>query len=85
MRFAFSCAIVIGLSVVVFLIMQLLFSGSHCFDCGARYGFPLSYMQEGTYATTGHVLWMGFIGDFAIAATVSLTAMWVWRRKDRSK
>jgi hypothetical protein len=55
MRFMFRCAIAIGLSVVVFEITQLL-GGAHCYDCGASYGFPLSYMQEGTYASHGHVL-----------------------------
>jgi hypothetical protein len=75
--FVFRCVIVSGLSVVVFLVVQLLFGGSHCFDCGARYGFPLSYMQDGTYATHGHVLWIGFLGNFAIAVSVSAFALWV--------
>jgi prepilin signal peptidase PulO-like enzyme (type II secretory pathway) len=83
-RFVFRCAIVSGLSVVVFLFMQL-FDGSHCLDCGAKYGFPLSYMQDGTYATHGHVLWMGFLGDFAIAGSVSAFALWVWPSKKVSK
>jgi hypothetical protein len=81
MRFLFRCAVLFGISVVVFLIMQLLFGRSHCFDCGARYGFPFSYMYEGTYSTHGHVIWIGFLGDFAIAITVSLFAIWVWRQK----
>ena len=85
MGFVFRCAIVIGLSVVVFLVMQVLFGGSHCFDCGARYGFPIAYMQDGTYATHGHVLWMGFVADFAIAVSVSTFAMWVWHTKKVSK
>jgi len=85
MRFMLRCATVAGLSIVVFLIMQLLFDGSHCFDCGARHGFPLSYMQHGTYGTHGHVLWMGFLVDFAIAISVSTFAMLVWPRKKVSK
>jgi hypothetical protein len=85
MRFIFRCATVIGLSVVVFLIMQLLFDGFHCFDCGARYGFPLSYMQDGTYGAHGYVLWMGFLGDFAIALSVSTFAVWVSHKKKVSK
>jgi hypothetical protein len=85
MRFVSRCAIVIGLSVVVFLLMQLLGDGSHCFDCGARHGFPLSYMQDGTYATHGHVLWMGFLGDFAIAVSVGTFTVWFCRSRKVSK
>ena len=85
MRVMSKFAIVIGLSVVVFLLMQLLFDGSHCFDCGARYGFPLSYMQDGTYSTHGHVLWMGFLGDLAVAVSVSTLTVWFWRRRKVSK
>ncbi len=33
-------AIAITLSAVVFAFMQLLVSDVHCFDCGARVGFP---------------------------------------------
>jgi hypothetical protein len=84
MRFMFRCAIAIGLSVVVFEITQLL-GGAHCYDCGARYGFPLSYMQDGTYASHGHILWIGFLVDFAIAASVSTIAMWAWHSKKFSK
>ena len=74
-----------ALSIVVFEITQLLFGGAHCYDCGARYGFPLSYMQDGTYASHGQVLWIGFLGDFTIAASVSTIAMWVWHSKKFSK
>jgi len=84
MRFILRCAIVIGLTVMAFVVMQL-FGGSHCLDCGARVGFPLSYMQDGTYATHGHVLWMGFLGDFAIAVSVSAFAVWVWNRRKVSR
>jgi|HubBroStandDraft_4_1064222.scaffolds.fasta_scaffold269875_2 hypothetical protein len=84
-HFVFRCAIVIGLSVVVFLGMQFLFGRLHCFDCGARYGFPLSYMQDGTYATHGRVLWMGLLGDFAVAVSVSTAALWAWHSKKVSK
>ena len=66
-------------------IRQLLFGSAHCYDCGARYGFPLSYMQDGTYASHGQVLWIGFLVDFAIAASVSTIAMWVWHSKKFSK
>jgi hypothetical protein len=78
MRFMSRCAIIIGLSVGVFLLMQLLFDGSHCLDCGARYGFPLSYMQDGTYATRGCILWIGFLGDLVIAVSVSALTVWFW-------
>jgi len=85
MRFMFRSPITIGLIIVVFEITQLLFGGAHCYDCGARYGFPLSYMQDGTYASHGQVLWIGFLVDFAIAASVSTIAMWVWHSKKFSK
>jgi len=85
MRFMFRSPITIGLIIVVFEITQLLFGGAHCYDCGARYGFPLSYMQDGTYASHGHLLWIGFLVDFAIAASVSTIAMWVWHSKKFSK
>ena len=45
--FTRSCAIAIGVSIAVFAVMQLLFGGPHCLDCGARVGVPFSYMQEG--------------------------------------
>jgi len=85
MRFMFRCAITIGLSIVVFEITQLLLGGVHCYDCGARYGFQLSYMQDGTYASHGHILWIGFLVDFAIAASFSTIAMWAWHSKKFSK
>jgi hypothetical protein len=77
MRFMLRCAVVIGFSVVVFLVMRLVFDGPHCLDRGARYGFPLSYMQDGTYGTHGRFFLIGSLVDFAIAMTVSPFAMWV--------
>jgi len=85
MRLISKYAIVIGLSVVVFLLMQLSFASSHCLDCGARYGFPFSYMQEGMYATHGRVLWMGLLGDFGIAVSFSELTVWFWPSRKASK
>jgi len=76
---------VTALSAIVFALMQSLFGGTHCYDCGAMYGFPFSYMQDGTYATTGHFLWLGFFGDLAIAATITTLAVWIWRNRKVSK
>ncbi len=42
-------------------------------------------MQDGTYASHGHVLWIGFLVDFAIAASVSTIATWAWHSKKLSK
>ncbi|MGA8618460.1 MAG: hypothetical protein WB660_08065 [Candidatus Sulfotelmatobacter sp.] len=76
---------VIALSTIVFALMQLMFGGSHCYDCGARVGFPLSYMQDGTYGTHGRFLWLGFIGDIATAATITISVMSMWHRRKVSK
>jgi hypothetical protein len=84
MRFILRCATIIGLSVVVFLGMQALFDGSNCIDCGAKIGFPFSYVQDGTYGTHGYMLWMGLLGDFAIALSVSTFAVGVWHIKIQS-
>ncbi|MFZ0419111.1 MAG: hypothetical protein WAM04_13515 [Candidatus Sulfotelmatobacter sp.] len=79
------CAIVITLSAIVFALMQSVLGGTHCYDCGARYGFPFPYMQDGTYATRGHFLWLGFLGDIALAATVATSVVWMWRPRKTSK
>jgi hypothetical protein len=83
MRFALRIAIAVGLSFVLFYVMQVLFGRPHCFDCGVTYGFPFSYVQEGTYATHGHFLWPGFIGDFTIAFAISALAIVRFTRKKK--
>jgi hypothetical protein len=85
MRFMLKAALLVGISFVLFGLIQVLFGGTHCFDCGAKYGFPFSYMQDGTYATHGHVIWSGLIGDFAITLAISTGAAWVWRKRKVSK
>jgi hypothetical protein len=77
--------VAIGISLVVFAFMQLLFGGTPCFDCGAMVGFPLAYRQEGTYGTLGRFIWLGFLGDCAVSITVSALAVWMWRRGKVSK
>ena len=79
------CATVIGISMVVLALMQIVFGGTHCLDCGARVGFPFSYMQEGTFATLGHFIWLGFLGDCAVALAVSTLAVWMWCSRKVSK
>ena len=74
-------AVAVVASVVLFGAMQMLFGGTHCFDCGARVGFPFAYMQDGTFGTHGHMMWSGFVADYAIALGTSMIATWaVWRR-----
>jgi hypothetical protein len=76
-----KAAVIVGISFVLFYSMQILFGGSPCFDCGAKFGFPFFYMQDGTYGTHGHLIWPGFIGDFALAFCISTLAAWLWGRK----
>ncbi len=78
-------AIVIAISVVLFAVMQVAFGSAHCLDCGARVGFPFAYMQEGTFATLGHFIWLGFLGDCAVAVAVSTSAVWMWPKPRVSK
>jgi hypothetical protein len=84
MRFVFKAAVIVGISFVLFYLMQV-FGGTHCFDCGAKVGFPFFYMQDGTYGTHDHIIWPGFIGDFALALCVSTLAAWMWERRKVSK
>ena len=79
--FVRGCAIVIGISVAAFVFAQLLFDRAHCLDCGARIGFPFSYMQDGTRGTVGHFIWLGFIGDCAFALAVGILALWMSRAR----
>lgn len=65
--------------------MQVLLGGRHCLDCGANVGFPFVYMEDGTYGTHGHVIWLGFIGDFALALCVSTVVAWTWAKRKTSK
>jgi hypothetical protein len=80
MRSLFRCAVVIGLSFVLFFVMQL-FGRSHCFDCGAEIGFPLPYMHDGTYATHGRMIWTGLLVDSAIALMIAALVVLAWHRK----
>jgi hypothetical protein len=84
MRTIRTCAIGVVLSVLVFFAMQLL-NRPHCLDCVARIGFPLAYMQDGTFSTVGHFIWFGFLADFSIAVAAAVIIMWVWRVKKAGK
>jgi hypothetical protein len=81
MRFVLKATVAVGISFVLFYLMQVLFGGTHCFDCGSKVGFPFSYMQEGTYASHGRFIWLGFVGDFAIPLGITTAATWVLSRK----
>ena len=81
MHFVRKSVVVVGLSFLLFLLMQMLFGGRHCLDCAAKIGFPFLYMQEGTYGTVGHTLWLGFLGDFAIAFGISVLVVSVWQMR----
>ena len=85
MRFVLRAAVAVGISFALFFLTQLLFGGTHCFDCGAKVGFPFSYMQDGTYATRGHFIWLGFVADFAISLGITTLATLVLSRKRFSK
>ncbi len=85
MRFVLRAAVAVGISFALFFLMKLLFGGTHCFDCGAKVGFPFSYMQDGTYATRGHFIWLGFVADFAIPLGITTLATLVLSRKRFSK
>jgi prepilin signal peptidase PulO-like enzyme (type II secretory pathway) len=80
MRSLLRCATVIGLTLVLFFVMQL-FGRPHCFDCRAKIGFPLPYMQDGTYATHGRMLWTGLLVDSAAALVIAALAVVIWHRK----
>jgi hypothetical protein len=84
-RFVIKAIIAMGIALVLFFLTQMLFGNSYCFDCGVKVGFPFSYKQEGTYATSGHFIWLGFIGDIAIPLGFSTMAMWVLGRNRVSK
>jgi hypothetical protein len=80
MRFIVKSAVAVVVSLVLLGAMQVLVEGTHCFDCGARVGFPFAYMQEGTFATHGQMIWSGFALDCAIALGVAIIAIsLVWR------
>ena len=85
MRFVLKSATTVGIGFVLFYLIQVLLGGTHCFDCGAKVGFPFSYRQEGTYATHGHFIWLGFVVDFAIPLGISALAVWFFTGKRFSK
>ena len=75
MRYAFilKSAVAAAMGFVLFGLMQVLLGSAHCFDCGARVGFPFSYMQDGTYATHGHIICRGL--RILVLYTVSLESL----------
>jgi hypothetical protein len=80
MRFIAKFAVAVVVSLVLFGAMQIL-GGAHCLDCGAKVGFPLAYMREGTYATHGYMIWSGFVVDSCIALGAGvLSALALWHR-----
>ena len=52
-------------------------------DCGARVGFPFVYMQEGTFSTLGHFIWLGFFGDCTAALAIAVVVVWLWNCKSK--
>ena len=85
MRFMLRCAVVIGFSVVVFLVMQMVFDGPHCLDCGQGMASHSPTCKTEPMELTAAFFLIGSLVDFAIAMTVSPFAKWVWRRKFYSK
>ena len=80
---AYRYAAIAGVSVAVFASMQVLGGGRHCLDCGARVGFPFVYMQEGTFSTLGHFIWLGFFGDCTAALAIAVVVVWLWNCKSK--
>ena len=85
MRLIRRYAMVFSISVVVFAVMQSLFGGSHSADFGEKHGFPSSYMRDAAFVGKGHLLWPGFLGDFAIPIAVTALAVWLWPGRKGSK
>lgn len=80
LRSVFKSAIALGIGFVLFVAMQV-FLARRCYDCGTKIGFPFSYMQEGTYSTHGHVIWLGFAADFSIALAIGLLCVSVFAQR----
>jgi len=78
------CTVVFAVGTCVFVLMQIL-TGTPCFDCGARVGFPFAYRQEGRYGTVGHTLWLGFWGDWIVSTAVGTLLVWSWRTVKSSR
>jgi hypothetical protein len=83
MRFVLKAAVIAGISLVLFYPIQILFGSNHCFDCGAKAGFPFFYMQDGLYGTPGHVIRPGLIADFSFALCLSALLVWTWGKIER--
>jgi len=57
-----------------------------CFDCpGYQYGFPFAFREEAGYVGPERVLWLGLLGDLAVAVAISMSAVWMWRHLRDSK
>ena len=80
MRFIVKSSIAVVIGFVLFGGVQVVLGGSHCFDCGAKVGFPFPYMQEGTFATHGDLIWSGLVADSAIALGFAILATWLVSR-----
>jgi len=66
--------------------MQSFFGRPDCFDCpGYRYGFPFAFREEAGYVGPERTLWLGFLGDLAVALGVSTSVVWLWRHARNSK
>jgi hypothetical protein len=87
MRFVLKSVALLGVGLVLFWILQVLFGFAHphCFDCGAKYGFPFHYAEDGTYATHGHTIWTGFVADYVIAVGICTFTVWMYKRLRTSR
>jgi hypothetical protein len=85
-RLIYRFAIIIGLSVVLFVLMESFLGYPSCFDCpGYQYGFPFAFREEAGFVGPDRVLWLGLFGDLALAIAVSMSAVWMWHHLRNSK
>jgi hypothetical protein len=86
MRAIHKFLIIIAVSMFVFGVMQSFFGRPNCFDCrGYRYGFPFGLREEAGFVGPERTLWLGFLGDLAVAFGVGAFLVWLWRHAYKPK
>ncbi len=78
MTFSRRISIAMGLSVLVFTIVESSqwWNASGCNDCALKYGFPFPFRQTEGYSTSPRFLWLGLVGDLAIAIAIAAAIAW---------
>jgi hypothetical protein len=75
-----------GLAPVAFLVyvnVQRWNAPHQCSDCGERVGTPFAFWMWETFAGGDEVLWLGLLGDVAIAAALAALGAFVAERAYR--